>query len=338
MEINEGQMPLQEQPPITTFQDYIPKPLPPQPMSYFGQFGLLIGMLGGGLIVAGILSVIILFVMMGGHLSALSSTEILKPQYANANKVLQLVSTVALFFLPAYFFALIAHKKPLAYLGFNKKVSVHQVGLVIIIAFTGLFLSGALAEVNELIPISKGLRAYFQKLEDNYAEQMMAMVQIKSFADYLLALVIIALAPAIVEEVFFRGTVQQLFTNWFKKPWLAILITSVIFSAIHVSYFGFLPRAMLGAILGLLFYYSKNIWMNVLAHFLNNGIAVSQLYYLSTKGKIDKKALDSMDEHFPLWLGAIALVTMVVLLYLFKKESDKTLAQTAIVDATNIYQ
>ena len=338
MEINEGQMPLPEQPPITTFQDYIPKSLQPEPMSYFGQFGLLIGLLGGGLIIAGILSAIILFVMMGGHLSALSSTEILKPEYANANKVLQIVSTVALFFLPAYFFALIAHKKPLAYLGFNKKISAQQVSLVIIIAFTGLFLSGSLAEVNELIPISKGLRAYFQKLEDSYAEQMMAMVQIKSVADYLLALVIIALVPAIVEEVFFRGAVQQLFTSWFKKSWVGILITSIIFSAIHVSYFGFLPRAMLGVVLGLLFYYSKNIWMNILAHFLNNGIAVSQLYYLSTKGKIDKKALDSMDEHFPLWLGAIALAAMVVLLYLFKKESDKTLAQTSIVDATNTYQ
>ncbi|MBC7721070.1 MAG: CPBP family intramembrane metalloprotease, partial [Pedobacter sp.] len=218
-----------------------------------------------------------------------------------------------------------------------KKISWQQIGLVIAIAFTGLFLSGALAEINELIPISKGLRIYFKKLEDNYAEEMMAMVQMKTFADYLVSLVLIALAPAIVEEVFFRGGVQQLFTNWFKKPWVAILVTSILFSAVHMSYFGFLPRAMLGAVLGLLFYYSKNIWTNILMHFLNNGIAVTQLYYMSTKGKLDKKALDAMDEHFPFWLGAIALVGMIICLYLFKRESDMTLKNNTIVDAANTF-
>ena len=335
MDVTEEQLPLHQPQRPTTFEDYIPKPQPSAPMSYFGQFGLLLGLTGGGLIVGGILSILIFFIMTGGHMPS-SGTEILKPQYANANKMMQLVLTGCLFFLPPFFFALIAYKKPLTYLGFNKKISLQQIGLVILIAFTGLFLSGALGEINELIPLPKNLQTYFRKLEDDYTEQMMVMIQMKNFTDYLVSLVVIALAPAIVEEVFFRGGVQQLFTNWFAKPWVAIALTSVLFSAIHVSYFGFLPRAMLGAVLGLLFYYSKNIWANILMHFFNNGFAVTQFYILSLKGKIDKKALAAVDEHFPIWLGAIAFGGMLVWLYFFRRESNKTLAANPIVDAPNL--
>ncbi len=341
MEINEEQLPLQPQPPTTTFKDYIPQPQPAAAMSYGVQFIVLMGLIIGGLILAAILSAIVVFTMIGGGLSGFSAAEIMKPEHANATKVLQIVSTLALFFAPAFVFALIVHRKPLNYLGFNSKISAKQIGLVILVAFTGLFLSGALGEINELIPISKGLRTYFKKLEDDYMVQMIAMMQMKGIADYLVSLVVIALAPAIFEEVFFRGALQNLFTNWFQKPWVAILLTSVIFSAIHMSYFGFLPRAMLGVVLGLLFYYSKNIWTNILAHFLNNGIAVTQIYILSQKGKIDKKALEVLNTtEFPvgivILLTATTIFAMVIWLYLFKKESDKTLAYNKISNTQNI--
>jgi membrane protease YdiL (CAAX protease family) len=335
MDVNDTQLPQEEKVPITTFQDYIPKQQPPkkQPISYFGQLALLIGLTGGGLIVAGILSLIVFFAMKGGgSFSSLTESEMLKPENANINKVIQLVSTLFLFFTPAFLFALIVSGKPLTYLGFNKKVSFKQIGIVILVACTGLFLSGALGEINQLIPISKGARTYFQTLEDKYIDQMLSMMQLKTFADYIIGLIIIALAPAFLEELFFRGALQNLLTKWTEKPWLAIAITSVVFSAIHFSYFGFLPRAMLGAVLGLLFYYSKSIWPSILAHFLNNAIAVSQIYGLSLAGKIDKKALLELDKtQLVGWqialLGIVSATAMIVWLYYFKKESNKTLAQ-----------
>lgn len=338
MDVNDAQLPQEEQTPITTFQDYIPKQQPKltsnQPINYFAQIAILAGLFITSFVVAIILSAIIFLVMKGGSgLSSLNETELLKPENANFNKVLQVVSTLFLFFTPAFFFALIVNGKPFSYLGFNKKVSAKQLGLVILVAFTGLFLSGALGEINQLIPISKGARTYFQGLEDKYIDQMLSMVQIKSVADYIISLFIIALAPAILEELFFRGALQQLLTNWIKSyPWIGIAITSLLFSAVHFSYFGFLPRAMLGAVLGLLFYYSKNIWTNILAHFLNNAIAVSQIYYLSLSGKVDKKVLQDLDKtQLAGWqialLGIASSIAMIVWLHYFKKESNKTLAQ-----------
>jgi len=334
MDINDEQLPQEAQTPITTFEDYIPKQQLPskQQMSYFSQFVIFIGLIGGGLIVAAIATVIVLAIMKGGSIFSLNEAELLKPENANLNKVLQLVSTLFLFLTPAFFFALIVNGKPFNYLGFNNKVSLKQLGLVILVACTGLFLSGALGEINQLIPISKGARTYFQGLEDKYMDQMLSMVQIKSVADYIIGLLIISLAPAILEELFFRGALQQLLTNWIKMPWIAIAITSIVFSAIHFSYFGFLPRAMLGAVLGLLFYYSKNIWTSILAHFLNNAIAVSQIYYLSLSGKVDRKAIENLDKSQLLgWqialLGIASAIAMIVWLHYFKKESNKTLAQ-----------
>lgn len=342
MDVNEAELPLEEQAPITTFQDYMPKPKPPTPMRYIGQLATLIGLTGAGLIVAGIASVIVLAIMKGGNFLSLTSTDIMKPGFANINKVLQIVTTLFLFFVPAFFFALIVNRKPLQYLGFNTKVSAKQLALVILIAFTGLFLSGVLGEINQLIPISKSARVYFQKLEDNYIDEILAMAQMHSVADYLLGLLIIALAPAILEEVFFRGALQNLLTRWIKKPWIAITITSIIFSLVHISYFGFLPRFMLGVVLGVLFYYSKNIWTNILAHFLNNAIAVTQIYMLSLSGKIDKKALADLDKAQAsgwifLVLGIISSIAMIAWLYFFKKESESTLTKQSIVNAENTF-
>jgi membrane protease YdiL (CAAX protease family) len=341
MEVNDAQLPQEAQTPITTFEDYIPKPQPTtkQPISYLGQLAILIGLSGGGLVIGGIISIIIFIVMKGGSgLSSLTESEMLKPENANINKVIQLASTLFLFFTPAFFFALIVNGKPFNYLGFNKKVSIKQLALVVLVASTGLFLSGSLGELNQLIPISKSARHYFQVLEDKYVDEMLSMVQIKTATDYIIGLLIIALAPAILEELFFRGALQQLLTNWTKKPWLAIAITSVVFSAVHFSYFGFLPRAMLGAVLGLLFYYSKNIWTNILAHFLNNAIAVSQIYFLSFSGKVDKKVLQDLDKsQLGGWqialVGIASAVAMIVWLGYFKKESDKTLVKIQLETA-----
>jgi len=293
-------------------------------ISYFGQFGILLGFIGAGLFIGSLLAIITWTLMTGGGLLTLGR-DLLKPQYANAAKVIQLISTIFTFFVPAYFYALIVNKKPLQQLGFRRLATVKQILLVIIIAILGLLLSGALSEINMLIPISKKMAATFQKWEDNYTEQVMLMANMKNLGDYFITLLVIALVPAIVEETLFRGGFQQIFEKWFRNPWMAIIVTSIIFSAIHFSYYGFLPRLALGIMLGLLFYYSRNIWLNILMHFLNNGIAVTQLYIITRNGKLSKEALD---DNFHLgYTSFIVAFFLIVLLYAlfksFKKESEK---------------
>src|SRR5205085_7435623 len=134
--------------------------------------------------------------------------------------------------------------------------------------------------------------------------QEAAFIQINSLPRYILSLFIIALLPAIFEETFFRGGLQNFLTRWFKSPWVAILLTSIIFSIIHLSYYGFFVRFALGVILGFIFYYSGSLWLSILFHLLFNGLQVTALYAFSQSGSA--KVIKDPEQNFPLWMGIIA--------------------------------
>jgi membrane protease YdiL (CAAX protease family) len=108
-----------------------------------------------------------------------------------------------------------------------------------------------------------------------------------------------------------------MFTRWFNGPWAAIILTSIIFSIIHLSFYGFLVRFALGVVLGLIFYYSGSLWLSILFHFLFNGIQVTALYIMTMNGVKNK----NIEDGFPLWAGAIALLLLLYLFKVFKQTS-----------------
>jgi membrane protease YdiL (CAAX protease family) len=246
--------------------------------------------------------------------------EMLNPANVQAVRVVQLVSTFFIFFLPAYFTALIMNKKPLKFLGFSVHFSWRQLLLAIGIMLVSLPLVGSLSEINKLIPLPAAYEKFFKELEETYEKQVVVLSRITGFRDYLISLLIMALGPAIFEETFFRGGMQNLLQQWTRKPWLAIAITSIVFSAIHFSYYGFLPRVALGVVLGLLYYYSGSLWLSIAGHFFNNALVVTQIYYYVRQGKPIE---DAMNESYPIWIGAIALVVLAGLIYIYKKFSEQ---------------
>jgi hypothetical protein len=114
---------------------------------------------------------------------------------------------------------------------------------------------------------------------DEKAEELTRLfLQMNSLGDLAFNLLVIAIVPAIGEELLFRGYLQQTFTKWLGKPHVAIIITAVLFSAIHMQFQGFLPRFALGIVLGYLLYWSDSLWLPIIAHLLNNVIAVTFAY------------------------------------------------------------
>ena len=301
-----------------------------QQISYPLQFLMLLGLVGLFMIFGSIL-----IAALGSNLLGISFFQVPdalnRPQNANISRLLNTLATLIAFLIPAFVFAKIISKQPFSWLGFNKKINVKQLLMVVLITFAGMVLSGSLGMLNQQIPLSEGLLKQAQQLENTYKNAMMNMAHMTNFTDYLLAMLVMALAPAIFEEVLFRGSFQQVFVGWTKNAWAGIIITSILFSAIHFSFFGFLPRIALGLILGLIFFYTNNLWLSILLHFLNNGFVVTQLYILTAQGKsIDKV----MDETMPIWWGIIALVILVVLFRLlitetalFKKEIPETIPE-----------
>lgn len=285
--------------------------------SYVSQLGILIGLIGAGMIIGSIASVIIWLMMTGRPVLAMAN-DMLKPQYYNAVMMIQVVSTFFLFFLPVYFLALICYRTPAKFIGFNTNINYKQVFIMLGILILTFPLSGALAELNKVIPIPATWAAKFKIMENSRAAQEAALININSFPRYIISLIVIGLLPGLFEEVCFRAGIQNIFTRWFKEPWVAIIITSIVFSLVHISYYGFLVRFALGIILGLVFYYSDNIWLSAFFHFLYNGLQVTALYSFTISGTKNQK---DIEENFPVWAGVMALVLIIYLFIQFKKTS-----------------
>ncbi|MDD2793226.1 MAG: CPBP family intramembrane metalloprotease [Sediminibacterium sp.] len=290
-------------------------------IGYAIQFALLLGLMGIAFMISSLLMGLVAAQVMNKPLLQ-AAADLIKPENANLARLLNTSTTFIAFFIPALVVARLASKQPLRYLGFSSRFSSRQLVLVALVTLGSLFLSGALGTLNEMIPMSDSFLKKARELENQYRSAMIGMATMRSFPDYLLSLLVIALAPAIFEEVLFRGSMQTILTGWTKNAWAGILITAVIFSAIHGSYFGFLPRLALGIILGMIFLQSGNLWLSIAMHFLNNAIVVTQMYFLTRMGKPIQQA---MDESMPIWYGAIAIAILYYAFRLLKKESKQLL-------------
>jgi hypothetical protein len=183
-------------------------------------------------------------------------------------------------------------------------------------------MAGPLEELSEkVIAHFPSLNHVAKKLENEYNDQILMLSHLSGVGDFITALIIMAFFPALFEELFFRGALQTLLVKWWKKPLLAILATSILFSLIHMSVYLFLSRIVLGFVLGWMFHQTKNIWVNTIAHFLNNAIAVSQMYVLSVRNeKIDITKLDTKVEW---WVGIIAIVALFFLFRFLNRYTEK---------------
>jgi len=246
-------------------------------------------------------------------------TVLLRPENTSMTQIANAFASIIGFGVPALVVAYFTKGTFASNLGFKPISSEKQVGIVILLAFTGLILSGALGDLTDKITFSSSIRTWATDLEAQYKKALMAMTQMRSIGDLILAIVAIAVVPAIVEELYFRATLQKIIIDWSGKPLLAIVITAILFSAFHFSYFGFLSRMSLGIVLGLIYYYTKTIWLPILMHFVNNAIGVSALYAVRNN---PKKIDQVMDSNLTFYWVFIGLVALVILFKQLKKTTD----------------
>ena len=119
------------------------------------------------------------------------------------------------------------------------------------------------------------------------SEKIEIMAKSNSINELWINIFIIAFLPAISEELFFRGTIQQLLQNKFKNYHIPIWITGAIFGIIHFNIYGVIPIIFLGIILGYVYHFSQNIWMPIIVHFINNATLILMLFKFSDEIKTD---------------------------------------------------
>ena len=290
----------------------------------WAQLGFLFVFLGLGFILAGGVQLLFTLQMMppGTKLTDPDAVikAILAPENVNMARAMQVTGTLLLLFVPAVLWSWVSNGKNMFWLGFSKHITGRQLILGFLIIFTAAFAAAPLADLSRwIVAHFPSLDATAKKMEEQYNQQALALSDLRGWPDYLIALVIMAFLPAVFEEVFFRGAVQNLLVKWLRKPIVGIIITSLVFSVIHLSIYLFLSRFVLGIALGLMFYFTKNIWITVIAHFLNNAIAVSQLFFSAKVA--GKKDLDQLDPHVHWSIGLLSTAVLAGLFIFLQKYS-----------------
>ncbi|UAY53773.1 CPBP family intramembrane glutamic endopeptidase [Arachidicoccus terrestris] len=276
------------------------------------QFFILLGMVCFGLLFSGIISFIMISSTPGATIEGITGGD---PAFAELARWMQIISTFCIFAGPAFLFNLFVRPHPDYFMIKNRRPWRLWL-LVIFIAVATISATDLVSWLQDQIPLSTDLKAHFDQVETRYDQQMLYMLELDSWGGFIKSLILIALLPALFEELLFRGCLQQIMLRWIKKPFWAILITSVIFSAIHGSYIGFLPRLFIGMILGYVFYYGRNIALNMVIHFINNGVIVAVLFYHNLKSGSLKEAMHGQSS---LSLEIISMMALIILFYYFRK-------------------
>jgi len=190
-------------------------------------------------------------------------------------KFYMMSQTATLFLVPAII--LLIKMKPEGQSGYPELSlpRLNEVVLVVVMTFCVFVITGFTGEINALLDLPEwlsGLEEWIMKMEDDSEQLMEKLMVVKTLPSLLLNIFMIAILPAIGEEVLFRGVLQKIFVRLFKSGHFAVWLTAILFSALHLEFLGFLPRLVLGLVFGYLYLWSGKLWLPILAHFVNNAV------------------------------------------------------------------
>lgn len=247
---------------------------------YGFQFFLFLGLLLFGLLFGMLVALLILHFAYGMELGAsanfLSDSENLTPA-----RIMQMTSQVGLFLFPPLMLAWVVSEKPLRFLGIEPIHYPKTLLPAVVLMFASLPLVHGLSELNHAIQLPSafnGLEEWMKHKEAQAEEMTKFFLSVDTLTGLGINLVMIALLPAIGEELVFRSVLQPYMMVFVRNKHLALVLTALIFSFIHFQFYGLIPRFALGLFLGYFYYWSGSILVPMLMHFVNNGAAVLGFY------------------------------------------------------------
>lgn len=210
--------------------------------------------------------------------------DLTNPESIKVLKFFQLISSIGLFVLPPFLFAYFVYPSIREFLRLRKIPSLSKLSVTILAGICFLPFSNLLAWINSFMTFPEfmsGIELWMQVKEKETAEITNAFLNVNDFSGLFYNIILIAVIPAIGEELLFRGVLQRIFTEWFKNAHWGIWISAILFSAIHLQFFGFLPRLFLGVFFGYILEATGSLWIPIIAHFINNLTGVLLSYFVA---------------------------------------------------------
>jgi uncharacterized protein len=213
----------------------------------------------------------------------------------NLIKYLQAIQSIGLFVIPPFILALFfSESRNVSYLKLDVPPTKMRLLWILIIMFAALPFINLVASLNAMVRLPdfmSGVQEYMDKASNTYQKASEALLKVTTLQDLAINILVIAIIPAIGEELFFRGILQRIFINMTRNVHWGIIIPAFIFSVVHFEFYGFFPRWILGVMFGYFLLWSGSLWATIFAHFVNNSMAVIAYYFIS-KNMLNEKAID----------------------------------------------
>lgn len=244
------------------------------------------------------------------------------PYYLPAQRILLTAQQIGLFLIPALLLAKTEGQKTNVFYGF-KKVRPEVLLTVLLLMICAMPVLEWITQWNQKMVLPeafKALERWMKAAEEQGMETTKALLQMDHVGIFILNLGMIALLPAVAEELMFRGALQRSFARMFNNPHVAIWFSAFIFSTIHMQFYGFFPRLFLGASFGYFYLWSGSLWYAIFGHFINNAYAVCAAWYMQ-KNNIPLSEADKTIDIA--WYGYIISAVLTFLLFrYFKKQTE----------------
>ena len=261
-----------------------------------------------------------------------------QPVTTEALKWVQLIQTAALFLLPPFLMAFLWAKQPLEWLKLKSETRGYGLWAIflMLMALPAINLVGYFNQQMSLPAFLEPLEQWMKTAEENAAHLTEQFLSVTTFDGLIINILLMALLPAVAEELTFRGVLQNLFEvkdETLKKKGnrvhIAIWCSAILFSAIHMQFYGFLPRMLMGALFGYALVWTGSLWIPILMHFTNNAMAVI-LYFLAIRSGWDMNKVDTIGTNDTLWLGVVSLVLTIIGIYAFRRSTTMSNASSRI--------
>lgn len=265
-------------------------------------------------------------------------TDFENPETLALLKYLQTVQAIGLFIVPPIILGYLFYGNVKEYLYLNNSFNPSSILLILVLMFTAGPFINFIGEINNSMVFPEwlaGVEQWMKNAEENAAEITEAFLNVKTIPALAFNIFMVALLPAIGEELLFRGVIQRIFTNMTRNYHWGIWISAILFSALHMQFYGFVPRVFLGAIFGYMLVWSGSMWLPIIGHFLNNAIAVIAMYLIHNELiSSDFEEIGSTSDSY--YAAAFSLVLIVVFMFMIKRQNaGNKIPQTRIIHSDN---
>jgi membrane protease YdiL (CAAX protease family) len=236
------------------------------------------------------------------------------PELIPALRIMQIMQALGLLIVPAFVYLALSRSGGQLRMVFGSP-SRQAVMLSVVIFMVALPFINYVADWNAHLSLPQSLAEWATEKEKRAELLTVQFLHMPDVGLLVLNIFMMALLPALGEELLFRGVVQRALTGSNLNAHLAVWLSAILFSAIHMQFYGFIPRMLMGAALGYLFLWSGNLWYPIIAHFTNNAMAVI-LAYMSQHGQLrtNMDAVGIQDST----VAAFSVAFCLMVLFLFR--------------------